>query len=373
MSPDVDVVVVGAGVIGLAAAAALARCGRSVIVLERHDAVARETTSRNSEVVHAGIYYPAGSLKARLCVEGREALYQRCREHGVPHRRTGKLIVATREDELPVLERIQRAARENGVELEHRDAAGVRALEPELAALGGLLSPETGIVDAHAYALSFQAEAESLGAVVALQTEALAIEAVAGGFEVEARSGQVLGGESQRVRAAAVVNAAGLASDRVAVLTGLDVDACGYRLHYCKGDYFALAPSLGIELKHLVYPVPVQAGLGIHATLDLAGRIRFGPDTTYVDAPGYEVDAAKAKGFAEAVSRYLPAVSSADLSPDYAGIRPKLSGPGDPFADFIVAEESERGLPGLVSCIGIESPGLTAASAIAERVVSLLS
>lgn len=373
MSVGADVVVVGAGVVGLAVAAAASRSGRRVIVLERNEAIARETTSRNSEVIHAGIYYPAGSLKALLCVKGRRDLYQRCRERGVPHRRTGKLIVATNDEELAVLEGIQRTALANGVELEHRDAAAVRSLEPQVAAVGALLSPETGIVDAHAYSLSFQAEAESHEAMVVLRTEAVAIEESGSDWRVETRSGDPSsGGETESLVAGSVVNAAGLAGTHVAELAGFDADACGYRLHYCKGDYFSLAPSAGVSLTHLVYPVPVQAGLGTHATLDLGGRIRFGPDTEYVDDLRYDVDADKAAGFAEAVARYLPEVRADLLSPDYAGIRPKLAGPGEGFADFVIAEESARGRPGFVNCIGIESPGLTAATAIADRVVELL-
>jgi L-2-hydroxyglutarate oxidase LhgO len=373
VSVGADVVVVGAGVVGLAVAAAASRSGRRVIVLERNEAIARETTSRNSEVIHAGIYYPAGSLKALLCVKGRRDLYQRCRERGVPHRRTGKLIVATNDEELAVLEGIQRTALANGVELEHRDAAAVRSLEPQVAAVGALLSPETGIVDAHAYSLSFQAEAESHEAMVVLRTEAVAIEESGSDWRVETRSGDPSsGGETESLVAGSVVNAAGLAGTHVAELAGFDADACGYRLHYCKGDYFSLAPSAGVSLTHLVYPVPVQAGLGTHATLDLGGRIRFGPDTEYVDDLRYDVDADKAAGFAEAVARYLPEVRADLLSPDYAGIRPKLAGPGEGFADFVIAEESARGRPGFVNCIGIESPGLTAATAIADRVVELL-
>ena len=374
MTRGADVVVIGAGVIGLAVAAAAARAGNTVIVLERHDGIAREISSRNSEVVHAGIYYPAGSLKAELCVAGREALYARCHERGVPHRRTGKLVVATDDEERGALEAIQRSARANGVELFYRDSAAVSVLEPEVRAVGALLSPETGIVDAHAYALSFQAEADAYGAVLALLTEVIAIDAVSGGWRLEAHSGSHGGPrERQRLSAPVVVNAAGLAGTRVAGLAGFDVDACGYRLQFCKGDYFSLAPSAPISLRHLIYPVPVQAGLGIHATLDLGGRIRLGPDTQYVDELGYAVDPAKAGEFARLVSRYLPAVTAARLSPDYAGIRPKLAGPGEGFADFVVQEESARGKPGFVNCIGIESPGLTAATAIADRVVSLIS
>ena len=354
---------------GLAIAAACARAGASVVVLERHTGIARDTTSRNSEVVHAGIYYPPDSLKGELCVAGRKALYERCAEHGVGHRKTGKLIVATSEAELTVLERIQQSAAANGVVLEHRDAAAVRALEPDVRATGALLSPETGIVDAHAYSRSFLAEAEAHGATLVLRAEVLAFEEVGDCWRVVARSDE----ERQSLTARAVVNASGLEASRIAQLAGFDIDACGYRLHYCKGDYFSLAPSASISLERLVYPVPAEAGLGIHATLDLGRRIRFGPDTEYVEEPVYEVDGAKASLFAEAVRRYLPGVSAAQLAPDYAGVRPKLAGPGEGFADFVVAEESGRGKPGFVNCIGIESPGLTAAPAIADRVVALLS
>jgi L-2-hydroxyglutarate oxidase LhgO len=354
-------------------AAAAARAGNSVIVLERHDGIARETTSRNSEVVHAGIYYPVGSLKAELCVAGRRALYQRCREHGVPHRRTGKLIVATREPELEILESIQQTARNNGVELEHRDAAAVQKLEPAVQCRGALLSPETGIVDAHEYSRSFQAEAEAHGAVLVLKTDTVGIEASGGAWRVSARSnGSGASCEVHSLTAGVVVNAAGLDGTRIAEMAGFDVDACGYRLHYCKGDYFSLEPSARLALERLVYPVPARSGLGIHVTLDLGNRVRFGPDTEYTAELRYDVDPTKASAFAEAVSRYLPSVRASQLSPDYAGIRPKLAGPGEGFADFVIQEESARGRAGFVNCIGIESPGLTAAAAIADRVVSLI-
>jgi L-2-hydroxyglutarate oxidase LhgO len=370
-SLDAEVAIVGAGVVGLAAAAALARGGRSVVVLERNRAVALETTSRNSEVVHAGIYYPAGSLKAELCRRGRAALYRRCREHRIPHRRVGKLIVATSTDEVEVLERIRSTAAANQVPLELLEAEAVSRLEPDVRALAALFSPESGIVDAHAYARSFLAEAESQGAVLALATDVEALERAPHGWTLHARSGPSR--ELQRLRAAAVVNAAGLAGDRIAELAGIDVDARGYRLHFCKGDYFSLAPGAPLSLGRLVYPVPAGPGLGIHATIDLGGRVRLGPDAEFVSEPRYDVDPGKAREFARSVARYLPGLQSAWLSPDYAGVRPRLAGPGDAFADFVVCEESGAGLPGLVSCIGIESPGLTAASAIADRVVELLS
>jgi L-2-hydroxyglutarate oxidase LhgO len=370
---DVDVVVVGAGMVGLACAAGLARAGRSVLLLERGEEIARETTSRNSEVVHAGIYYEPGSLKATLCVAGRRALYARCGEQGIAHRRLGKLIVATDDGEVEALEKLKSRAAQNDVRLELLDAARVRRMEPEVRALAALWSPETGVVDGHALALSYLAEAETHGAVLMRRAELLELEPVAGSWRARLRNADA---ELETLVCAAVVNAAGLAADRVAALAGMDIDALGYRLHYCKGDYFALAPGRGLQVEHLIYPLPADPrspGLGVHVTLDLAGRVRFGPDAEYVSELGYRVDAAKASAFAQAVSRYLPAVEPDWLVPDFAGIRPKLAGPGEGFRDFVVAEESAAGFPGLVNCLGIESPGLTAAGAIAERVVTELA
>jgi L-2-hydroxyglutarate oxidase LhgO len=368
---DCDVVIIGAGVIGLSAAAALARAGRSVVVLERHGAGARETTSRNSEGVHAGLYYPEGSLKARLCVAGREALYARCERQGIGHRRLGKLIVAVEEAEVSTLEELRQRGAANGVPgLRLLDAAAVRRLEPDVRAVAALESPETGIVDGHALCLSYAAEAEAHGAVLVLHSDVIDVDLGPGGYRVETRDAS--DGRSS-VTCGAVVNAAGLSGDRVAARVGLDVEARGYRIHLCKGDYFALAPGASVALSRLVYPVPAGPGLGIHATLDLAGRVRFGPDAEYVERVDYAVDAAKAALFARAVGRYLPGIRSDWLGPDYAGVRPKLSGPGEPFRDFVVAEESQAGLPGFVNLLGIESPGLTAAGAIADRVVELLA
>jgi L-2-hydroxyglutarate oxidase LhgO len=371
-SQDVDVVVVGAGIVGLACGAALARAGRSVLILERADEIARETTSRNSEVVHAGIYYEPGSLKASLCVRGRELLYERCAKRGIAHCRLGKLIVATDDSQVGTLEALQARAGSNGVPLELVDAARVGDLEPEVRSVAGLWSPTTGIVDGQALALSYLAEAEHHGAILLRRCEVRELALTGGGWRVGLRNAD---GELETLRSAAVVNAAGLASNRIAALAGLDVDALGYSLHYCKGDYFTLAPGQGanLQVRHLVYPVPAGAGLGIHLTLDLAGRVRFGPDAEYVSDVDYAVDPGKAESFAVAVARYLPALEGARLVPDYAGVRPKLSGPGESLRDFVVQEESTAGFPGLVNCIGIESPGLTAAGAIAERVVAQLA
>jgi len=366
-SPECEVAVIGAGVVGLACAAALAAAGRRVVVLERHGGIAREVSSRNSEVIHAGLYYPPGSWKARLCSRGRELVYERCRTHRVPHRATGKLVVAAEEAEVPALENLLANARANGVPgLEMVDGAGARDLEPAVRAVAALVSPRSGIVDAHALALSFLAEAESHGAALVLRAELVEAEPGAGRHRLVVRDAD--GGHTE-LECAAAVNAAGLAADRVAARAGVDVGARGWRLHYSKGDYFALAPGAPVRVGRLVYPLPTPGGpLGIHATVDLGGRVRFGPDATYVDEPRYDVDPAKAASFAEAVSHYLPGMRAEWLTPDYAGVRPRLTPPGAPPRDFAIEE-----VAGWVHLVGIESPGLTAAPAIAERVVELLA
>jgi L-2-hydroxyglutarate oxidase LhgO len=368
----VDVVVVGAGVAGLSCGAVLARRGRAVLVIERREGPGRETSSRNSEVIHAGLYYPPGTLKALSCVEGRERLYHRCRVQGIPHRRTGKLVVATQEQELEVLEHIQRRARANGAgAVEILSAAEVRRREPRIRALAALWSPESGIVDSHSLMLSYLAEMEAASGTLLTRTRVVGLnrrEAAGGIWEVETESSL---GERFSVTCPIVVNAAGLESDRVAAFAGLDTQALGYTLHFCKGDYFAIAPGLRDIAKALIYPVPVPGGLGIHVTRDLGGRYRLGPDTEYVAEPRYDIDPTKAEAFAAAAQRYLPELRPEHLTPDFAGVRPKLQGPGEPFRDFVVSEESPNGAPGLINMIGIESPGLTASEALAERVAIL--
>lgn len=370
MQAELDVAIVGAGAVGLACAAALASAGRSVAILERGAGIARETTSRNSQVIHAGLYYPEGSWKARMCREGRERLYARCEAQGIPHRRLGKLVVAVEEGERAGLERLFALGSANGAPgLEIVDGAAVRRLEPAVRAVAALVSPDTGIVDAHALCLSWLAEAEAHGAWLALRHELVAIEPCAGGYRIEARDPD---GARTALTCAALVNAAGLDSDRVAELAGIDVDARGWRLHPCKGDYFALAPGAPLKVGRLVYPLPAGAGLGIHATLDLGGRIRFGPDAEYVERPRYDVDPKKAELFAASAGRYLPGLRAEWLTPDQAGVRPKLAGPGEGFRDFVIEEGTADGRPGLVNLIGIESPGLTAAAAIAAHVATLI-
>jgi D-amino-acid oxidase len=368
---DVDVLVVGGGVVGLATAAALGRGGRSVQVVERGAGLGWETSSRNSGVVHAGLYYPEGSCKARTCGRGRELLYERCEQRRISHRVCGKVVVAASAEEAPALEALARRAEANGVPgLRSLTGAEVSTLEPCVRAHAGLLSPRTGIVDAHELVLSYAAEAESEGVHIALRAEVVALEPTAAGWRAEVRGP---GEDLTSLGAAAVVNAAGLAADRVAALAGIDVDAAGYRIRPCKGDYFVVAPAAPLRFDRLVYPLHGPAGLGVHVGFDLAGRLRLGPDAEYVDEPRYDVEPAKATAFADAARPFLPEVRAEWLTPDQAGVRPKLAGPGEPFRDFVVTEESARGLPGLVNLVGIESPGLTAAGAIAEEVGRLLA
>ncbi|MFN7950368.1 MAG: NAD(P)/FAD-dependent oxidoreductase [bacterium] len=372
---DVDVTIVGGGVVGVACAAALAAPSRSVLLIERNARLGLETSSRNSGVIHAGIYYAEGSLKARLCVEGRERLYRHCVERGVPHRRIGKLIVATDPREEEALESIRRRAEANGVSsLVPLDAPQLRALEPEVRATAALHSPETGIVDALALVASLWREAQDGGAELVLGTEVGALDRVRDGWRVTTAT---RGGGRSEHTSRLVVNAAGLASDTIAARAGIDVDAAGYRIHAIKGDYVSVAPAAARRVSRLVYPVPPAAGhgLGVHWTLDLEGRARLGPDATWIDrdAPSYAVDATKCARFLEGARRFLPFLALEQLAPESSGIRPSRRAPGAPEQDFVVAHESARGLPGLVNLIGIESPGLTSCLAIAAHVRALLA
>jgi L-2-hydroxyglutarate oxidase LhgO len=376
VAADFDVVIVGAGVVGLACAARLAAARRSVLVLERHDGICRETSSRNSEVVHAGIYYPPGSRKARTCVAGRRALVERCERHGIDAPRIGKLIVATDPSQLGELNQLKERSVANGLvepdeALEFLDGPALRRREPDVAGIAALWSPSTGIVDSHRFAASLLAEAHAHGATVAFRS---VLDAV----EPPSRPGLPYGllAAGARITARAVVNAAGLGQDPVSRLAGVDVDAAGYRQFPCKGDWFSIAPRHRGRVRSLVYPVGKAhgAGLGVHLTLDTAGGMRLGPDATYVEGPPFDlaVDPGKAAAFLEAGRLLLPFLEEGDVQPELAGIRPKLSPPGGPFRDFVVAEESARGLPGWVTLAGIESPGLTAAMALADEVASLL-
>lgn len=368
---DVDTVIIGAGVIGLACAAAMATRGDTVLILEQNSSPGQETSSRNSGVIHAGLYYPKNSLKARMCVRGRELLYERAARRGIPHKKLGKLVIAAEPDELPKLEALTKVAQDNGAPgLVLLDRAEVNKREPHVRAEAALWSPETGIVDAHALVADYRAEAVSHGAELCLRTRVVAIEHSAGRYRIVTE--QTASAEQADVLATNVINAAGLHASEIAALAGLPVEQLGYVQHLCKGDYFQVSARIGRMLSHLIYPMPVHAGLGVHLTFDTGGQLRAGPDTEYVSAPTYLIDAAKRSAFAAAVSRYLPMVTEDDFEPDYAGLRPKLQGPGQPFRDFVIEEASSHGLPHFVNLLGIESPGLTASEAIAEQVCSLL-
>ncbi|MCK0208989.1 NAD(P)/FAD-dependent oxidoreductase [Starkeya koreensis] len=362
----VDCVVAGAGVVGLAIARALALSGREVLVLEATGLVGSETSARNSEVIHAGIYYAPDTLKARLCVEGKRALYAYCAARGVPHRNCGKLIVATSPAETEKLAAIDAHARACGVDdLEPLSGAQARALEPALNAEAALLSPSTGIIDSHALMLAYRGDLEDAGGMIAFNAPILAGQVAADGFALD-----IGGAEPMRLTCTSFVNAAGHGAVPLArAIAGIPAGAIP-QAWFCKGSYFTLSGRA--PFSRLVYPVPEQAGLGVHLTLDLGGQARFGPDTQWVGGLNYDVDPARGEKFYAAIRRYWPALPDSALNPAYAGVRPKIVPPGAPAADFRIDGPEEHGVPGLVQLFGIESPGLTASLAIADRVVEKL-
>jgi len=364
-SGSMQVLVVGAGVVGLAVARAAALSGADVIVAEAAGTIGTGVSSRNSEVIHAGIYYPTGSARARLCVPSRRMLYDFCASHGVPHRKCGKLIVATQAAELARLEAVAAQGRANGVEgLELIDAAAARRLEPALSCTAALCSPETGIIDSHSYMMALRGDLEDRGGRIAFNTRVERLAPAPNGWTVD------LHDEPQSVQFDAVVNAAGLGAQRLGAATeGYPADRVP-PLVLVKGNYFSFAGRP--VFSRLVYPVPVPGGLGVHVTLDLAGRMRFGPDTEWIDVENYDVDPGRAAAFYRRIRDYWPDLPDGSLLPDYAGIRPKITGPGEPAADFMIDGPQDHGLPGLVQLFGIESLGLTASLALAQDVVSYL-
>jgi len=367
----IDTVIIGGGVVGLAIGARLSNDGREVVVVERHDGFGRETSSRNSEVIHAGLYYPSGTLKAGLCVQGNRMLYELCARHGIPHRKTGKIIVGNTPQERAKIHHLLEQGAANGV-------AGLRlltkkemaALEPAVTADEGLYSPETGIIDSHQLMAFFQHEIEARNGIVSYQCTATAIEGTRQGYRVT-----ILDADQQTtdLDCFCVVNAAGLSADAVSAMAGIDVDACGYRIHPCKGEYFSVSPRHKGALSHLVYPAPTPISLGVHAVLKLDGSLKFGPNAFYVETIDYDVDPAHQREFFEQASCFFPFLKYEDLSPDMSGIRPKLQRENEVFRDFVIRDESDKGLPGFINLVGIESPGLTSAPAIADYVAGILS
>jgi L-2-hydroxyglutarate oxidase LhgO len=361
-----DAIVVGAGVVGLAVARALALAGKETLILDRESSFGTWTSARNSEVIHAGIYYPQGSLKARLCVEGRERLYAFCEARGVAHRRCGKLIFAADPSQSSKLQDILATAHGAGVhDLQLLSAGEVEKLEPTLRCAEALLSPSTGIIDSHGLMVALLGEAEAHGATLVCDTEVTRVTRTGGEWAVH------VGGEAEPAASAPIlVNAAGLAAQRIAALTeGLE-QATVPQLHLARGVYFSYGgPS---PFRHLIYPVPEPGGLGTHLTLDLAGQIRFGPDVEWIEEVDYKVDPGRHGKFAAAAQRIWPELDPDRLRPGFAGVRPKLSGPGEPAADFAIIGPAEHGAPQLVNLFGIESPGLTASMAIAAMVTDKL-
>ena len=354
---ECDVVVIGAGVVGLAVGQALAREGREVLVLEKADAIGTETSSRNSEVIHAGIYYPSGSLKAEMCVRGKHLLYEHCKTHHVPHDNIGKVIVATSRDQYPVLEAYQRQANANGVgELPWLTQHEVNKLEPAVSCVGGIWSPTTGIIESHAYMLSLEGELESHGGMVAFLSEVQ---------EIGIENGLRITTSELSLAPRLLINSAGLDAPALTRQVGRE-----FYTYYAKGHYYTLSGKS--PFSHLVYPIAEEGGLGVHVTLDMAYQARFGPDVVWQCGHDYEFDESRRHEFVAAIRSYYPDLDESKLQPGYTGIRPKLAPQGEPASDFVVNGPQETGVEGYVELLGIESPGLTASLAIAERVVEMV-
>ena len=368
MATDIDCVILGAGVVGLAIARELAMAGREVMVIEASEAIGTGTSSRNSEVIHAGIYYEPGSLKAQLCVQGKQLLYRYCDERGVPYKNTGKLIVAATPEQSAQLHKIAERARLNGVnDLYQISGAEARALEPELSCDAALVSPSTGIIDSHGLMLALQGDAENHGAQCVFHTPFSRGKILdSGEFELE-----FTGSEPMTLTAGCVINSTGLSAPAVA--RALQGQPAGLipTAYFCKGNYFTLSGRS--PFSRLIYPMPNNAGLGVHLTVDLGGQAKFGPDTEWIEGEDYSLDASRANGFYEAVRSYWPALPDGALNPGYTGIRPKIVGPGEPAADFSIMGPAAHGIPNLINLFGLESPALTSCLAIAQTVNAALN
>jgi L-2-hydroxyglutarate oxidase LhgO len=371
MSYRADIAIIGAGVIGLAIAAQVASEDREVYVLEKNETFGQEISSRHSGVIHSGIYYPEGSLKARMCVAGNHTLYELCERYGIGHRRLGKLIVATSDKETQELQTLLERGQRNGAEgLRILSKQEMKQAEPNVEGVAAILSPSTGIIDSHALMKYFIAKAKDGGVQIAYQTKVVGIEKVADEYKVTVEDSTGKFSFMTRI----VINCAGLHCDKVAELAGIDIAKAGYKLHYCKGEYFRVGGGKNTLVKRLIFPVPPTkvTGVGIHVTFDLEGRMRLGPSIRYVDNIDYAVDNQHKQLFYGSVRKFLPFIDYDDLEPEMAGIRPKLQEPGGDMKDFVIGDESDKGLPGFIDLIGIESPGLTASPSVAEYVASLV-
>ena len=370
---DVNITVIGAGVVGLAIAQKLSEHYENVVVLEKHRTFGQETSSRNSEVIHAGIYYPQDSLKAKLCVEGKEMLYEFCERYGVPYKRCGKLIVATTNEETEIIEGIRQNAVRNGVnDLVLIDKDEIKRLEPEIFAVKALLSPSTGIIDSHSLMKQYETNTLNNGGNIAYSSEVLSIKYNGNGYEVSVSENE---GSSYTFSSSVVINSAGLSADLVSEMTGI-IDE-NLRITFCKGEYFRINPPKNRLLNRLIYPVPHPKleHIGVHVTVDLSGGVKLGPDVKYLESniQDYTLTASKQEAFFRSAKQFLPFLEYEDISPEMAGIRPKLQKPGEALRDYYIMEESSRGYPGFINLIGMESPALTSSLAIADYVSKLLA
>ncbi|MFH1644942.1 MAG: NAD(P)/FAD-dependent oxidoreductase [Candidatus Omnitrophota bacterium] len=365
-----DVVIIGSGIVGLSCAYELAKKRRNVVLIEKHPDFGQEISSRNSEVIHSGIYYEKDSFKARFCVEGNGLIYEFCRKNNVHYERLGKLIVAVNKNQLNILEKLYEKGRNNGVKgLELITERNLRHLEPNVSAVGALHSPATGIFDSHGFMAKLKRFCSEDGVVLAYSCCVYKIEKQHNGYRLCVKDS---GGGDESVFAEIVINSAGLNSEKIAALIGLDTEKAAYKLHYSKGEYFRVNSKKSGLLKRLIYPVPGLDSLGIHTVPDLQGQLRLGPNAEYVENLNYDVNLSHRDDFYNSVKGYLPFIEKDDLCPDIAGIRPKLQGPGEGGRDFVVSEETDKDLPGFINLIGIESPGLTSSLAIAKYVSNMI-
>jgi L-2-hydroxyglutarate oxidase LhgO len=362
----VKITIIGAGVVGLAIAAKLSMEYDDIVVLEKHEKFGQETSSRNSEVIHSGIYYPPNSLKAELCVEGARLLYEYCEKHSIPHSKLGKLIVASNESEITALQELYETGIQNGVKgLTLIEKDEINKMELNVNAVAAIYSPNTGIIDSHSLMSHLHGVANASGVLFSFNTEVNFIEKQKNGYVIGIKN------DDYKFVSSLIINSAGLSADHIAAMAGIDIDRADYRLSYCKGSYFSYSRKSPVKM--LIYPVPHNdlTGLGIHATLDLGGRLRFGPDTEYVDAIGYKVDAGKRDIFYETAKNYIKGLDKEAFNQDMAGIRSKIKGDG--IKDFVIKHEIDRGMGGFINLIGIESPGLTASLSIAKYVKNMVN
>lgn len=369
MSHQVDIVIIGAGVIGLAIASEIARDGRDVFILEKNDSCGREQSSRSSEVIHAGLYYDPGSLKARMCLEGNHLLYELCEKNRIGYRKCGKIFVATDKAEDNEIEKYYRMGRDNGAPLKMLSRKEMNEQEPDMKGISAFLSPTSGIIDSYGLMKYYLGKAIYGGAQFVYGAEVIGIEKGSGDYELAIIEST---GESS-IRAKMVINCAGLYSDRIAAMTGIDIDKAGYKLHWCKGEYFSVAGAKNRQIHHLIYAVPMAISVGVHVCLDVEWRLRLGPLFYYVDKIDYRIDESNKNDFTQSsIVRALPFINPEDLNPESTGIMAMLQGEKEPFRDFVITHEDGRRLPGFINLVGIESPGITSSPAIAKYVNSLV-